>query len=307
MAVLINDILPSAVYNTLPHIDDVMRVPEENANDIADLTALLERYKLDDRVRIKLIHIHFHLKEGEVFAARDVTVPNFGLTNIMQAVPAKKHQPLYGHHYFVNSDGDLAAYEYMSQPGPDISQYRSFIREFCQIVRKRRLQHKLGLSLRHAKQVHGTSELEYPGKRTCIDVPAEVPLPYSSHGFDTTTEFSRESATIKNSLKNEQGTELAKQHLPGKCNVYCKYSKHRFDEAELGLSDGNTTIDNDSSDGHITSDTDDSESSSDHDDFDRGHGLYVIDRRSRQINLAGRKLDSRAALYKIVSFVSDIL
>lgn len=298
MVLIKNDILPAAVYNTLPHIDSVENVSKDHAGDIAELTALLAKHKVDDRVSIKLIHIHFELKEGEVFAARDISVPGFGDTNIMQAVPARRDQPLYGYHYYVNGDGNLAAYEYMSQPGLDLSRHPEFVREFCELVRKRRLQKKLGLAVRHTEQTRAISELEYPSKRACLNVPAEVPLPHSQHSIDTTTEFVSTAAGGKG----------------GNCGRYCRYTKRRYQASEW--SDSSSTVDNDSSDSHSDSSSGDSEIGSGHDnfdigmgdhDFDPGLGLFVVDGPPRQISLGGRKLHKGTGLYKIVSFISDRL
>ncbi|KAK3675090.1 hypothetical protein LTR78_005024 [Recurvomyces mirabilis] len=317
MAVLKDDILPAAVYNTLPHIDNMKKVPVKNADDIRDLSALLQKYKLGDRVRIKLIHIHFQLKEGEVFAARDVIVPKIGPCNIMQAVPARQSQPLYGHHYFVNTDGDLAAYEYMSQPGPDMSQHQTFVREFCKLVQERHLQHTLGLSLRHSELFHATNELEYPVKRVCIDVPAEVPLPYELTSFDTTTEFLMASFT-------DDGSEPVARTFGTKHvhHSHCTYRRRRqLDDAEEEFSDSkefdgkdssddHTTSSSDASDGHTTASSDDSDLdfSGEYDDSydsDPTDGLCVTNGPPRQIKLAGLKLEPGAGLYKIVSVVSD--
>lgn len=192
MAILKNDILPADVYNTLPYIDDVTQIPHDNAADISDLKQLLVKYKLPDNVRIKLVHIHFKLKEGEVFAARDVKIPKQGTVNIMQAIPVSQHAPLYGYHFYVDKEGNLSAYEYMEAPGPDISEQRAFLEEFCQLVQNRGLQHKLGLSIRHTENDESTNELEYPAKRACIDVPDTVPLPDHERIFETMTEFLRD-------------------------------------------------------------------------------------------------------------------
>jgi len=163
-----NDILPAVVYNTLPYINEVTQIPHDNAADIADLRQLLVKYKLPDNVRIKLVYIHFKLEEGEVFAARDVKIPKHGTVNIMQAIPVSQHASLCGYHFYVDKEGNISAYEYMEAPGPDISEQRAFLEEFCQLVQDRGLQHKLGLSIRHAENDESTHELEYPAKRACI-------------------------------------------------------------------------------------------------------------------------------------------
>lgn len=72
MAVLKSDMLRAAVYNTILHIRYLHDVPEANAADIADVKQLLLKHHVSDRVRIKLAHRRFRLKDGEVFAAPDI-------------------------------------------------------------------------------------------------------------------------------------------------------------------------------------------------------------------------------------------
>jgi len=293
MATLKEDILPAEIYNTLPNIRAVFDVPEANASDVADLKDLLAKHELSDRVRIKLIHIHFRLKDGEVFTARDLEVPKHGSISIMQPLVVAEHPNLYGYHFFVDNEGNLTAYEYMEAPGPDLSDKKDFIEEFCQMIVERGLQHKLGLSLRHAEDNVSIHELEYGAKRTCIDVPYEIPLPYNEHSFNTTTEFVREWPKNPEGFQivGETGElrQLTKSH---KHHSHCRHTDPRHaDPAEYneGLSDGAT-------------DTDDELSVSGGWD-----GLYFTNELPREIELAGSKLDPTSGLFEIVSYVHDVV
>jgi len=289
MAILKNDILPADVYNTLPHIDDVTQIPHDNAADITDLKQLLVKYKLPDNVRIKLVHIHFKLKEGEVFAARDVKIPKQGTVNIMQAIPVSQHAPLYGYHFYVDKEGNLSAYEYMEAPGPDISEQRAFLEEFCQLVQDRGLQHKLGLSIRHAENDESTNELEYPAKRACIDVPDSVPLPYNERIFETMTEFLRDPPFVDSEeLKAAGDLEVIKQ-ITKSCahHKHCKHTDPKNNDNGDGLSDGASASDEDVS------------------DYGGKDGLFVTDGLSREIKLGGSKLENSSELFEIVSWLAD--
>jgi hypothetical protein len=274
MAIIKSDILPADIYNTLPYINDVTQIPHDNAADIADLKQLLVKYQLPENVRIKLVHIHFKLGKGEVFAARDVHIPEHGNVNIMQAIPASQHDSLYGYHFYVDEDGNLSAYEYMEAPGPDISEQRAFLDEFCQMIKDRGLQHKLGLSIRHAKEDESTYELEYPAKRACIDVPWSVPLPYNEGSFETMTEFLRD-------LPVDGAT---KSHIHHK---HCGHTDRKRDDNGDGLSDGESATDGDVS------------------DYEGKDGLFVTDGVSREIELGGSKLEKSSGLFEIVSWIAD--
>jgi len=280
MAVFKNDILPASVYNSLPNIRDVFNVHEVNAADIADLKNLLMKHDLPDSVRIKLVHIHFLMQEGEVFATRDIMTPKHGSVAIMEPVIASQQQ-LYGYHFFVDDEGNLSAYEYMEEPGVDLSGHHDFIQEFCQLVRERGLQRKLGLSIRHGENSTSTQELEYAAKRMCIDVPYEIPMPYSEDSFHTMTEFFRDWPI------DSEGRE-PRQHPTKSCGHYTHHKHtdrpHKHDDND-GLSDGGTASDDDSSDGEFMD------------------GLYVRPGLSLGIELAGTKLDKSSDLYDVVACV----
>lgn len=287
-----NDILPAAIYNTLPNIRDVFNVPEANLADIADLKHLLKKHNLSDRVRIKLVHIHFRLEEGEIFSAREIKVPKHGSINIMQPLLASQHQPLYGHHYFVDDQGNLLAYEYMDAPGPDLSGQQSFIQEFCQLIQERGLRRKLGLSLRHAGDNFASHELEYPAIRTCIDVPIEIRLPYSEDSFNTTTEFMQDWPMSPEGFE-VVGESGAVRQVP---NHYQHYTHHKHythcqrTDDDNGLFDGTTNSDKDFSGGEAMD------------------GLYIrygVSGLPLNIELAGIKLDQSSGLYEIVSYINN--
>ncbi|TAQ88174.1 hypothetical protein B7494_g3496 [Chlorociboria aeruginascens] len=69
---------------------------------MADLKHLPDKHDLSDKVRTKLVYIHFRLKEGEVSLARDIEVLKYRNINIMQPFLATQHQLLYGYNYFVD-------------------------------------------------------------------------------------------------------------------------------------------------------------------------------------------------------------
>jgi hypothetical protein len=237
---------------------------------------LLDKHSVSKQVRIKLIQIHFKLKDGEVFAARDVQVPNIGPVKMMSPVVPNEGIQLYGYHYFVNDDGKLAAYEYMSAPGPSLAGHGAFLEEFCHIVKGRGLQHKLGLSLRSGVNMKSKRELEFAAARTCIDVPYDIEFPCSEYvaTHDTTTEFSR--------IDPE---EPATRHSHHKHCRHCKYSKAaRLPRPMSGTELGDVNL-------------------ADEDD----EGLNVSFDLPRTIDLAGMPVAPSSDLFGVVSYVAAIV
>jgi hypothetical protein len=280
MAILKHDLLPASVYNTLPNIRELYHVPEANKPDIADLKALLDKHGLGDKVHIKLVHIHFLLEEGEVFAARHVKVPKHGNISIMQPVISSNHKELFGFHYYVDDDGNLSAYEYMERPGPSLTGHDAFIEEFCQVIKARGLQRKFGLSLRHTEIKASIQELEYPAARTCIDVPSAIKIPEGPDSFSTMTEF-RRSPRGGNMLPPKQSCGHWSHHKhPAPPPAAAKYPQIP------GL------VADDSGPGE------EDEIHEKHGDID---GLHVIFEVPRKIELAGTGLEPSSDLFGLVS------
>jgi hypothetical protein len=184
--------LPSSVYNTLPNIRDVADVPLTHAEDLSHLQGLLDKHDLSAKVCIKLVHIHFHLEEHEIMAFGSVNVPPHGPIPVLGPLKPEQASSFYGSHFFVDETNELQAWEYMTTPGPDISNHLEFIREFCDAITERGLQRKFGLSLKSTVEEGGWTEFEYPQKRATFLVPDSIPLPELEHSFNTTTEWPRE-------------------------------------------------------------------------------------------------------------------
>lgn len=188
-----DDFLPLSTYNGLPNIRDVAHVPESHSEDLAHLQSLLDNHDLSAKVSIKLVHIHFPLHEGEIMAFNNINVVPYGPIPILGPTkPAEGTSKFYGSHYLVDSSGQLQAWEYMTTPGPDMSQHASFISEFCHAIVQRGLQHKFGLSLKSSVEEGGWTEFEYPEKRATFLVPDGVSFPDLENSFKTTTEWPRE-------------------------------------------------------------------------------------------------------------------
>ncbi|OBT47643.1 hypothetical protein VE00_02915 [Pseudogymnoascus sp. WSF 3629] len=216
-----DDFLPISAYNSLPNIRDVSDVHETNSEDLTHLQSLLDKHDLSAKVSLKLVHIHFPLHEGEIMAFNNINVDPHGPIPVLGPIkPAESTSKFYGSHYLVDSSGQLQAWEYMTAPGPDMSQYASFISEFCQAIIQRGLQHKFGLSLKSSVE---EGEFEYPQKRATFIVPDTISLPDLENSFITTTEWPREC--FKPALSG-----VSYQHW-----YHCSHPpKKQFEKLELG-------------------------------------------------------------------------
>lgn len=182
MAPLIDTFVPSSVYNSLPHIQDVASAPDENEMDLEHLRALLVKYDVPNDISIRLIHKHYDTHEGEVMAFDKVNLPAYGTVQTMKPVLPSSVPGLRGIHYFVNGQGLLQAYEYAPWHVPSTTSLGDFFDEFCRIVTERNLQHKFGLKIKTSDELDNTGWTEYElhGKRSTVMFPDGMPQPQTA-------------------------------------------------------------------------------------------------------------------------------
>jgi hypothetical protein len=188
---VLKNTFPSALlYNRLPFIHDMEHVAEAHASDLNYLRSLLDTYDMPTSVCIKLIHIHFHLGEGEILAARELNAPPHGKIPFLEPVmPDTTNNVYYGCNYVVDDSGNLQAFEYTTmQGGPDLAAHPAFVAEFCAAVVQRGVQHKFGLAINTGAAAQGSwMELDYPEKRATFLLPSHVPLPRNDRVLLKTT------------------------------------------------------------------------------------------------------------------------
>ncbi|GLA35232.1 hypothetical protein AnigIFM63309_010635 [Aspergillus niger] len=87
-----------------------------------------------------------------------------------------KSLPLNGLHYFVDEDAKLQAYEYTVNEQPYVQEYNEFFQEFCDFIKKRGLERKLGLKMGKNFDGQGWTEFEVPQKHGNILIPQDVSI-----------------------------------------------------------------------------------------------------------------------------------
>ncbi|RYP83384.1 hypothetical protein DL770_005404 [Monosporascus sp. CRB-9-2] len=139
---------------------------ETYVDDLDYLKSLLDKHDIPASACIKLIHIHFHLNEGEILAFREFSAPPHG------QIP------------FLGPMTPDTATQWRRGPGgvPGVR------RRICAAVVQRGLQHKFGLTIKSGAAEHGSwIELDYPEKRATFLLPGHVPLPQSDLVVQKTT------------------------------------------------------------------------------------------------------------------------
>ncbi|KAH7082210.1 hypothetical protein FB567DRAFT_100609 [Paraphoma chrysanthemicola] len=198
---LIKDIfVSSSIYNNLPHISDVHEAPDEHADDLKDLRALLRRYDVPDGVSVRLIHKHYDTEDGEIMVFKQVPVPSQGEVISMGPLLPSNYPNLKGINFFVDTDGTFQAYEYTTcdVPGHDMSDYQAFLAEFSRIVVERGLQRIFGLKFDIKDEELGWTEFEFPAKRSTILIPKGMPVPEAAeYMINVVTEWGKDDDDLR--------------------------------------------------------------------------------------------------------------
>ncbi|KAI0533707.1 hypothetical protein GGR58DRAFT_485645 [Xylaria digitata] len=191
MASLVDTFILASTYNTLPLISQVAEAPKDYSKDLQDLRELLRKHEVPKGVSIRLIHKHFDTIEGEVMVFDKIQVPGHGVVKIMKPIVPAQGLSLRGIHYFVDDNATLQAYEYGNFEVPDMSDFVSFLEEFCKLVSERGLQHKFGLKLQceDGTDQGGWTEYELHAKRGTIMFPDGMPMPDGESDISVNTEW----------------------------------------------------------------------------------------------------------------------
>lgn len=142
----------------------------------------------------------------------------------MRPVDSPDTSRLRGVNYYVDKDGSLQAYEYTESEVLDISKYATFITEFCDLVVKRGLQHKLGLKLKSDWEITNWTEFEFPCERSTLIIPKGMPIPEGEFGISVNTEWGAKGSS--DGLGDPQGRcsdhDPSCTHCEGHCVSHCR-------------------------------------------------------------------------------------
>ncbi|CAG7555254.1 unnamed protein product [Fusarium equiseti] len=235
MGVVNNTYPPASLYNRIPFIHDMEHVAKIHADDLNYLRGLLDKHSMPTSVCIKLIHIHFHLNEGEILAMREIDAPPHGKIPLLEPTMPDVAGKVYGCNYIVDGSGDLQAFEYTTmEGGPDLATYPSFVTEFCAAIVQRGLQHKFGLAINLGAAERGSwMELDYPDKRATFLLPSHIPLPQSDRLIMRTTITKFPSFKSEENGNKDAPTHVHIEHVWG--------SSERIDVDDEEPVDGLTT------------------------------------------------------------------
>ncbi|KAL8724465.1 MAG: hypothetical protein Q9166_007934 [cf. Caloplaca sp. 2 TL-2023] len=150
--------LPTSSYNKLPHINDMKDTASRHAKAHAQLLGLIASHSLAQQFSIHLIHKHFNIPEGRVMVyetVRGSDHPDFVLCSPQDPARVANLRGLY---FRALPGGKMAAYEYTTESGEDMSRHADFVAKFAQTVMTPGVQDVFALT---AKRFHNGALTEF--------------------------------------------------------------------------------------------------------------------------------------------------
>jgi hypothetical protein len=186
---------PVSLYNKVPFIHSMEGVAKAHAGDLAALRELLVKHNMPPTVCIKLLHIHFHLEEGEIIATHEVDAAPHGKVPFLEPMTPAMAGEVFPCSFMVDDQGDLQAFEYTRDTtGPNLTAHPEFVHDFCARIVQRGLKNKFGIAINTGAAEDGVwTELDYPEKRATFLLPGHVQIPHNDNVEIrvTTTKFPR--------------------------------------------------------------------------------------------------------------------
>lgn len=162
--------LSSAEYNVLPFVDaahkDTTTKDAEAARE--ELLKLISDHGLNDIFSLHLLHRHFDVPDAQVMVYVTVHGLNHPTYQVMASRRPEDVPSLRGRYFFAAPDGSLKAYEYSSDPQPDITHFRGFCSMFWKEVIRLRMQDVFALGLRPYFAITNYTEIEIPDARATV-------------------------------------------------------------------------------------------------------------------------------------------
>ncbi|KAH9890721.1 hypothetical protein F4778DRAFT_773013 [Xylariomycetidae sp. FL2044] len=126
--------LPSAEYNKLPHIDDMREAAANHAKAHAILLGIIYAHGLAGTFSLHLVHKHFDIPEGRIMVYETIKSKDHGDFVLCSPRIPQKMPNARGLYFKATPGGSMAAYEFTTERGADLSANVDFVAEFSSAV-----------------------------------------------------------------------------------------------------------------------------------------------------------------------------
>lgn len=210
------DPFPSALYNMIPHIDDMKDAAANNAKAHAILLGIIAAHGLAEKFSVHLLHKHFNIIQGQVMVYETIKGKNHGDFILCSPRVPQKCPNMRGLYFKAAPDGNMIAYEFTTEPGADLSAYEDFVLEFAKVVMKLRVQDIFALTaLSICPQDKVLTEFEMGNVSSTVLVFDANWLPAQDVGVATSTDW----------LATMDYAQYADGSVPGIIQLKCLITK----------------------------------------------------------------------------------
>lgn len=125
---------PSTDYNKLPHIRTMSNAATEHSKEHAILLGIIAAHGLRGIFSLHLIHKHYDIPEGRFMVYENVQ--STGHQDFVLCSPRlpEKYPNTRGLYFKAIAEGRMAAYEFTTEPGVDLSAHEDFVAKFSSAV-----------------------------------------------------------------------------------------------------------------------------------------------------------------------------
>ncbi|KAJ5963041.1 hypothetical protein N7501_007982 [Penicillium viridicatum] len=127
---------PSAEYNKLPHIENMSNAAAEHSKYHAVLLGIIAAHGLQETFSLHLVHKHFDLPEGRFMVYENVQSTAHNEVILCSPRLPVKYPNVRGLYFKAVAEGRMAAYEFTTEPGVDLSAHEDFVAKFSSAVIK---------------------------------------------------------------------------------------------------------------------------------------------------------------------------
>lgn len=205
--------LPSAEYNSLPHIDSMSDAAAKHVKAHAVLLGLITAHGVAHTFSVHLVHKHFDIPEGRIMVYETVKATSMHQDFVLSSPRTPEKCPnARGLYFKAAPGGNMIAYEFTTDPGVDLSAHEDFVAAFAKAALEMGVQDIFALtavSICPEKTI--LTEFELAQALSTILVSDASWLPEADVAASTTTDW----------IAEDEYTKYADGSVPGIIQLKC--------------------------------------------------------------------------------------
>ena len=224
--------LPSNIYNSLPHVGSTVNTTSKHQKAKDILLELIFEHKVNAIFSVHLVHKHFDAPDDHVMVYETFQSPDHPTFQVFSPKSNHTTTSLRGKYFLALPEGTMRAYEYTTDPLPDVSRYNNFITAFSRTVLRLGVEKIFALTVR-SPQAFDSNEIELPDLRATVLIQNSSWLPEG-----ISTDWANEITT--NVL--EHGAPMREVRIGNKCVWGMWHGRATFEDGSGSGDNGVVTL-----------------------------------------------------------------